>query len=289
MKLSAISQSGTRWLGRTTFAVKRYSPEILTGVGVAGVVVSAVLASRATLKLNEIKEQNRERVLTTKAVYGDDKQKLTATYAKNVGAVAKLYLPSVTLGVLSIASIVGAHGIMRKRNIALLATVKTLESAYSAYRERVSEQLGEDQERELYHGLREVEEVDPKTGKKVKIMRVADPNDVSVYSKIFDKSNRNHSPNREANRAFVTHQQRYANDKLKAYGYLFLNDVYDSLGFERTKMGAIVGWVIGPDGDNFVDFGLYDSYNAATLNNSGEDSFILDFNVDGVIWDKIPE
>ena len=91
---------------------------------------------------------------------------------------------------------------------------------------------------------------------------------------------------------FLKDQQRYANDRLKTKGCLFLNEVYDMLGIPRTKAGAIVGWIFDekhPNGDNFVDFGIYDIHNDKKRDfvNGYERTILLDFNVDGVIYDKI--
>jgi hypothetical protein len=52
----------------------------------------------------------------------------------------------------------------------------------------------------------------------------------------------------------------------------------------------MVGWIDGGDGDGYVDFGIYDIAavnNRREFINGYEPSIILDFNVDGVIWDKI--
>ena len=91
---------------------------------------------------------------------------------------------------------------------------------------------------------------------------------------------------------FLFKQQNYANDTLKARGYLFLNEVYDMLGIPRTKAGQVVGWIYDekhPIGDNFVDFGIVDVNNerSRAFMNGYERSIILDFNVDGNILDLI--
>ena len=87
---------------------------------------------------------------------------------------------------------------------------------------------------------------------------------------------------------FLKQQQSYANDLLKSRGHLFLNEVYDLLGIQRTKAGNIVGWIYdekNPVGDNFVDFGIYDINRPKNRDfvNGYERTIILDFNVDGDI------
>jgi hypothetical protein len=98
--------------------------------------------------------------------------------------------------------------------------------------------------------------------------------------------NPNWQKNSEHNKLFLKCQQSYANDMLQARGHVFLNEVYSWLGLEHSKAGAVVGWVINSDGDNFVDFGIFDPGNSRFVNGQ-ERSILLDFNVDGVIYDKI--
>ena len=95
---------------------------------------------------------------------------------------------------------------------------------------------------------------------------------------------------------FLKSEQNYANDRLKARGYLFLNEVYERLGIPPTKAGQIVGWVYDPNnpnhnGDNYVDFGLYNIHKEKTRDfvNGYEEVILLDFNVDGPILDRILE
>ena len=93
----------------------------------------------------------------------------------------------------------------------------------------------------------------------------------------------------EANKDFLLRSQSWANDKLRAQGHCFLNEVYDILGFERTAAGAVTGWVIGNGGDDFIDFGIEDGILEANraFNRGEEPAIWLDFNVDGVILDYI--
>ena len=297
MNISAIKPFATRAVGRGLLITKKYSPEILTTVGVVGVVVGGVLAARATLKLEPIVEATNSGLAVVKnfkeeGAYAENpKQKLrdkTQIYTHATIDLVKLYGPAVTIELFSIVSILAAHGIMRRRNVALVAAYKTVESAFSAYRERVVEELGEEKDREFKMGLRAVDEVDEATGKVVK-RDFVDPNKTSGYAKFFDQLNINWENNPEFNLMFLNAKQRYLNDRLQARGHMFLNEVYEALGFEHTGQGAVVGWVISDEGDNFIDFNIYDFQNqqGRMFVNGLESSILLDFNVDGVIYDKI--
>ena len=112
----------------------------------------------------------------------------------------------------------------------------------------------------------------------------------SQYARFFDDSNLNWHKNAEYNLMFLLQVQNYANEKLKAQGYLFLNDVYEMIGIPRSAAGQVVGWIYkenNTDGDNYVDFGIYKTEKNAKFVNGFENSILLDFNVDGVIIGKI--
>lgn len=109
----------------------------------------------------------------------------------------------------------------------------------------------------------------------------------SLYAKFFNEECKGWTNDPEANFMFLRHTESYATDMLRNRGHLFLNEVYDLLGIPRTKAGQVVGWVYAEDnpmGDNYVDFGLY---NNESFINGLEKSLLLDFNVDGMILDKV--
>lgn len=269
----------TRTLGRQRLVLKKNSPHIFFGLGVAGTVASTVLACRATLRLPETLEEIENDVSNIRE--GKEDPKDTAyVYAKAVGKLGQLYGPAVVVGVISIGSLTGAHVSLSRRNTAMMAAYASLSAAFDKYRERVEAELGSDKELDLYHArIKPVDDQDEDTC-------VVDPNGWSAYARFFDEGSANWQRNAELNRLFVTCQQNYANELLRARGHLFLNEVYDMLGLERTTAGSVVGWVIGDEGDNFVDFGMYDAVNVRFINGM-ERTPLLDFNVDGVIYDKI--
>lgn len=307
MNKTAIISGATRNLNRAIFQCKKHSPEILAITGTLGVVASGIMACKATLKINDILEESKETVelirkvsedksLAEKYTEEDSKKDLAIVYAQTGVKLIKLYGPSVVLGATSLACLLGSNNILRKRNIALAAAYTTIDKSFKDYRGRVVERFGEAIDKELRYNIKaeEIEEtvVDEK-GKEKKVKKtvdVIDPNTISDYSRIFYEGNPGWTKDPEMNLVYLKQQQNWANDKLKAKGYLFLNEVYDMLGFPRTKAGQIVGWVYdekNPIGDNFVDFGIYNLDNPANIRfvNGDERSILLDFNVDGNIWD----
>lgn len=285
----------TRHLGRAGVVAQKYSPEILTAVGVVGTVTSAVMASRATLKLEPIIDSTRAGVEDVRSRRNDVDyseseyaKDLAYIYTINSRDLIKLYGPAVTLGVASIGCLVGAHGIMKKRNIALAAAYKTVEHSFSEYRKRVVSEFGEEKDREYRIPMEKREVKDKETGKTKTVSHV-NPNNISGYARFFDETCPQWTKTPEYNLLFLRCQQNWANDLLQARGHVFLNEVYDSLGMPRSQAGSVVGWTLGKNGDNFVDFGIYDFENqkAREFVNGVERSILLDFNVDGVIYDLI--
>ena len=291
---------------RKLLVVKKYSPEILVTVGIVGVIASTVMACKATTKAHEVLDKAKEKkdAIDEAAAFenyteNDRKKDLVLVYTQTGVDFAKLYGPSVILGTLSIGCILGAHHILRKRNLALVAAYAVLDDSFKKYRSRVIADAGEEKDLEYQYGVKEekVETLvkDETTGKTKKVKstkKVVDPNGVSLYARFFDELNPNWNPIPEYNMAFLKHQQNYFNDLLRIRGHVFLNEVYDELGMERSSAGAVVGWVLTKDSessDNYIDFGLYDATRPRVRDfvNCTEASILLDFNVDGTIYDKI--
>ena len=310
MKVKEIINSVSYNAHRIGFKIKKASPEIMVVAGVVGVVTSTVMACKATTKVNDILEETRKQVddvhnvldsdVITEEEYNNDdaKKDLAIIYTQAGVKLIKLYAPSVIVGALSITGILASHKILKKRNVALTAAYATIDRSFKEYRGRVVERFGKELDRELRYNIK-AQEIEEKTVDKdgnetveKKTISVVDPNMYSDYARIFDNGSMGWTKDPEYNLMFLKLQQNQANDRLRAQGYLFLNDVYDMLGIPRTKAGQIVGWIYDEDnpvGDNFVDFGIYDIYNekACDFVNGRERSIVLDFNVDGNILDMI--
>lgn len=289
---------------KTVMKLKKHSPEILVVAGIAGTVVSAVLACKATTKVAEILDETKGTLDTihegmeTGAINGqeytteDGKKDTVVVYAQTGMKLAKLYGPAIILGTLSITSILASNNILRKRNVALGAAYAAIDKSFKEYRGRVIERFGEQVDTELKYGIKakkfEEIEVDPETGKEKKVKKtvmVADPNLQSDYAVYFDSKSRNYETNPDYNRMFLKAQQAFANDKLQTRGHIFLNEVLDDLDLPRTPAGQIVGWTKdGPDG--YVNFRIVE-VERETEDGRHEPALLLDFNVEGNIWEKM--
>lgn len=234
----------------------------------------------------------------------DCKKDLAIAYVQTGVKFAKLYGPAVILGAASVTSILASHNILKKRNVALAAAYAAVDKSFKDYRGRVLERFGEQVEKELRYNIKakEIEEtVTDEKGKEKTVKKTVDvaeagwdPSKYSPYAKIFDEGHRDYSKDAEKNLFYLKARQAQANDMLKAHGHLFLNEVYDMLGFKRTAAGAVVGWVYDPKnpiGDNFIDFGMFEVCRPAAVDfvNGYERSFILDFNVVGDITSLIAD
>lgn len=286
-------------IARTALKTSKVSPQVLFISGIVGMGATVVLACRATLKVEEVLEKTEKALIDVKEVqsgsrdigkesYTDnDAKKDTATiYIHAVLDLSKLYGPAIIVGVLSVSALAGSHNLLTKRNASLVAAYGALEKAFDGYRGRVREAYGEKREQEIYHDVLPCEIEDPETGKK-KTQKLA--NGGSPYSKLFDEFNVNWEATPEYNFLFLKLRQSQFNQRLQAKGHLFLNEVYDDLGIERTKEGAVVGWIKG-NGDDYVDLGIFNREHEEQMHEfmvGREKAIWLDFNVDGLIFDKI--
>lgn len=296
--------------------IKKYSPEILMVTGVVSFVGTVVVACRQTTKASEILENHRigmseikeaealsdegklldengESIVYDREVVKQDKMNVWAHTFVDFG---KLYLPAIALGAISIASFLAANKILKARYLAAVTAFNAVSEAFDNYRKRVIADKGELYDRHYMYGTyyEAKDVVDPETGEVTQEIseKINTDNFKSPYARFFDPSCNDWDENPSLNMIFLNAQQQTAQRMLEKKGNLFLNEVYDLLGFERTTVGALVGWIYdptNPNGDNYVDFGLWNKENPATRRfvNNLENVILLDFNVDGVIYDKI--
>lgn len=314
MNLSAIKTA----VKTVEFVIKKHSPEILVGVGIAGTVVSTVMACKATLKVNDILEEKKQalndihtamdmvktgEIDPEKYTEKDMKHDTTIAYAKAAGKLAKIYAPAVIMGALSLGCIVGSSIILHRRNAALAAAYATLSKSFEAYREKVREKYGEEAEKDIRYGMttEKVEEIvkdangkDKKVTTEKKVSNIDGYSDYAVYFTKESSPNYDTSDN-TCNLMFLRAQQNYANDLLRIYKRLTLNQVYDMLGMTHSidqklyKAGMVVGWKWeehNTEGDNKVIFDIVET-NRKLEDGTIEPAIILDFNVDGDIYSRM--
>lgn len=308
-KLENLKQGVVKGYNKVSLQAVKHSPEILAGIGVVGVVASTVLACKATMKINDVLEDAKDQLDKVKEVANDPKyadqyseedakKDISVIYVQKGVEIVKIYLPAITVGAVSLGCLLASNNILRKRNAALGAAYATLDKSYKTYRNRVAERFGDEVEKEIRYGIKaeKVEKtVIDENGNEVTVeeeVKVMDPNLYSDYARFFDEASPYWQKDPEYNLMFLKAQQQYANDLLKARGRLFLNEVYEMLGIEKSKAGQIVGWVydpVNPVGDNFVDFGIYDmsKERVRAFVNGYEPNILLDFNVDGNVWDAM--
>ena len=308
MKKTEIVSCLTRNFNRVGLQLKKHSPEILMAAGIIGGVTSAVMACKATTKVDTIMAELNENMAKVEKAHNladpkkytdEDATKDTIIYHTQAAIkLAKLYAPAVAVGAISVVSILASNNIMRKRNVALAAAYATVDSGFKEYRNRIVERFGEELDRELKHNIK-VETIKDvvvdEDGKETEVERtveVANPNNHSTYARFYDDGCKGWSKDANLNLLTLRNIQNHCNDILRTKGHLFLNEVYDMLGIYRTREGQVVGWIYdekNPVGDNFVDFGIYDKDDREKRRfvNGIERVILLDFNVDGPILNLI--
>lgn len=308
--LSKVGTSAAKFAGKAEFTIKKNSPEILLGAGIVGFVGTIVLACRATCRADEVLEFHRRKIKDINdakeiadadpegemeydiELYRRDK---AVRYLKTTGSLAKLYTPTIALGTLSLACILTSRNIMQKRYLGVVAAYNGLSAAFEEYRKRVRDEYGEGLDKHFRYGttydeLPVYDENGKKTKEKEQVEKTETemviPNDDSC--RFFDSSNPNWDKNPTFSMMWLRGQQNILNDILHTRGHVFLNEVYDALGFPHTPQGAVLGWIDG-EGDDCIDFGLYDpnKENVRRFVNGVDNVIMLEFNHDGVIWDKI--
>lgn len=283
------------------FAIKAHTPEILTGTGVAAIAAGTILTARATLKapaklaehrdvrdkIEQAWEMHEKGDLPdeeyNKKDYIQDK---TVCYRNVTVEFLKLYAAPVSLTVAGIGCILLSHKILRNREASALAAAATISSMFDKYRNNVKEDLGADADHAFM------------TGRKVKIdkegkIKVGKPQEgkAAMIEVLYDEVS---APStwesaKGMNYIRLNAVQNILNDRLKMSGSVFLNEVFDELGLPRTPEGAIMGWSRKVNENSFIDFGFGNTDIPAVMDfvNGDEPSVWLQFNVDGLIWDRL--
>lgn len=311
MKKTELATKAGQILVKTKLGIKKHSPEILVAAGIGTGIVAAIVACKQTIKANDIVAEARKSLQNIEDVKelaanneveyteeNEQEDRKTIGMQVAVGMVKTYALP-VGLGVLSITCILAGHHILKKRNVALAAAYSALSTDFMNYRKRVVNKYGKDVDFMLKNGLEKQivanQVVDPETGevKETKEEVLTYEGDkLSQYARIFDEvESTQWTPSADHNRAFLLMEQNYFNERIRTRGYIFLNEVYERLGFRPTKAGSVVGWVYQNADYEGIDFGIFTAHTqkAAEFLEGTEPSIILDFNVQGDILSLVTE
>lgn len=311
MKKTELATKAGQILVKTKLGVKKHSPEILVAAGIGTGIVAAIVACKQTIKANDIiaeARKNLQNIEDVKELAANNEVEYTEENEqedrKTIGmqvavGMVKTYALPVGLGVLSITCILAGHHILKKRNVALAAAYSALSTDFMNYRKRVVNKYGKDVDFMLKNGLEKQivanQVIDPETGevKETKEEVLTYEGDkLSQYARVFDEvGSTQWTPSADHNRAFLLMEQNYFNERIRTRGYIFLNEVYERLGFRPTKAGSVVGWVYQNADYEGIDFGIFTAHTqkAAEFLEGTEPSIILDFNVQGDILSLVTE
>lgn len=212
-----------------TFMVKR-SPEILTGLGIAGMFTTVVLAVKATPKaLRNIEQLEEEGLIPIPKI-------------EIVKSCWKCYIPAAVMGLTSAACLIGATSVSARRTAALAAAYQISETALTEYREKVVETIGEKKEKLVREKISEDRvEKQPVTKSEVFITNKGDTLFLEPLSKRYFKSDIE----------LIRKAENRINKEIiqGISGYVSLNEFYDEIGLDHTDLGDDLGWNV----DKLID------------------------------------
>lgn len=207
---------------RIRTSLVKHSPEILTGIGIAGMITTVVLAVKETPKALQLIEELKQ-----------EKETASISHTDVVKATWKCYIPSAVTGTLSVACLICASSVHLRRNAALAAAYTLSDTALREYREKVIETIGTDKEKEVREKVSKHRlEKHPMTDKDVAIIG---REECLVFEHL---SGRYFSSNMEKLKA----AENELNKELINDMYVSLNDFYDELDLEHTRIGYDLGW-----------------------------------------------
>ena len=255
--------------GNGALLAKKHAPELMIGAGIAGFGATIYETVKATNKTNELVDEKEATLATIESMWDtySEENYSQAEYERDRKeanrrarwGIVRAWAPVATLGGASVISILGGYKILNGRYVATAAAYKVLENGFDRYRGNVIEKFGRETDWEMLHGIKaeelekareeqrqnkeiEADNKRKKFGKKRKKTAYSD-----IYSFIFDEYSDRWQ--RYWNGQQVLHylqtKENELNDMLAIRGHVFLNEVYDKLGKERTAEGCVVGWLRG--------------------------------------------
>ena len=285
--------------------ISKHAPTILSVTASAGVIATGYLAWKAGTRFEDVEgrdwDRRKECLRNADIIPDEDVPKIER---KNrilfILDTVRTIAPAAIVGAATITMIYFSNSISKKRLAAMGAAYATLQTAFDGYKRTMVEALGKESvdkilKPKLPNVGKSAEEI-LSSDNKSDAAHVSDAvmnsiKALSPYARIIaEESSTCWDPNEDYTSQNIAAVQLWANRRLERKGHLFLNEVFDQLGLSRTREGAVVGWLKNGEGDNYVSFGEFDAsiYRVPSDDYTRVDSnFIVDFNVDGVIWDKI--
>jgi len=286
-----------RAYGAAKLALQANAPTLMVAGGVVSMGAGAVVACKQTLKVEEVLEKHtpdlekieRGRALSlesyTEEVARSDRIKV---YTRATIDLTKLYAVPGILFVGGAVLVFRGHHLMVKRNAALAVAFTAVTDAFAKYRSRVVAEQGHEADQRFAHGYVVKEVVDGETGEVAMITTRDWNNTDDPYNRVFERgASTQWEDDLGLNKMFVSQMERLAQEKLMRRGYLWLSEVYESLGFPENDICRIVGWRVQtlPDGSKDipeVSFGL-DKPHPDDWKYNRENAIYLDFNCHGLI------
>ena len=285
--------------------ISKHAPTILSITASAGVIATGYLAWKAGTRFEDVEgrdwDRRKECLRNADSIPDEDVPKIER---KNrilfILDTVRTVAPAAIVGAATITMIYFSNSISKKRLAAMGAAYATLQTAFDGYKRTMVEALGKESvdkilKPKLPNVGKSAEEI-LSSDNKSDAANVSDAvvnslKALSPYARIIaEESSTSWDPNEDYTSQNLAAVQLWANRRLERKGHLFLNEVFDQLGLSRTREGAVVGWLKNGEGDGYVSFGDFDAsiYRVPSDDYTRVDSnFIVDFNVDGVIWDKI--
>lgn len=285
--------------------ISKHAPTILSVTASAGVIATGYLAWKAGTRFEDVEgrdwERRKECLRNADTIPDEDVPKIER---KNrilfILDTVRTVAPAAIVGAATITMIYFSNSISKKRLAAMGAAYATLQTAFDGYKRTMVEALGKESVEKILKpklpnvgkSAEEILSLDNKSdAANVSDAVVNSLKALSLYARIIsEESSTCWDPNEDYTSQNIAAVQLWANRRLERKGHLFLNEVFDQLGLSRTREGAVVGWLKNGEGDNYVSFGDFDAsiYRVPSDDYTRVDSnFIVDFNVDGVIWDRI--
>lgn len=301
------------FIGAVARGVSKHSPAICLVTSLVSGAATVVLACYETTKAGDILDKHKEEMdkidkaieVSSDEEYTEkDIKKDRIIVARNTTiGMARLYLPAILTGALSVVSALAGFRILRTRYVGATAALAAEQALFGKYRGRVIEDQGVEKDQQYLYGTKiekgAIEEtvVDPKTGKEKTVKKDKEVIDIDVDMQtcqiaVFGEknpdgtTNYNWDENPDISLTYLRMKQQWFNDRLPHRKFISLNEVRKELGLNQTKAGQFVGWTYRPG--RYVNFGLgdYSDPQVRRYVNGHQNYFVLHFNIDGEYEDN---